>query len=166
MKAYERLLSYVKVFTPSSEETGTSPSTQYQFDLARLLVQELKELGVEDADVDEHCYVYGHIPATRGYESRQKLGFIAHMDTVSDPSSSRSCAIPIAVGPFRAPIRTASEDDPSDAHTLTAPVLPANPAHIHKAIAQIINFLFILLNILFLFKNLKIIYSSSEKQCK
>ena len=84
MKAYERLLSYVKVFTPSSEETGTSPSTQYQFDLARLLVQELKKLGVEDADVDEHCYVYGHIPATRGYESRQKLGFIAHMDTVSD----------------------------------------------------------------------------------
>ena len=84
MKAYERLLSYVKVFTPSSEETGTSPSTQYQFNLARLLVQELKELGVEDADVDEHCYVYGHIPATRGYESRQKLGFIAHMDTVSD----------------------------------------------------------------------------------
>ena len=84
MKAYERLLSYVKVFTPSSEETGTSPSTQYQFDLARLLVQELRELGVKDADVDEHCYVYGHIPATRGYESRQKLGFIAHMDTVSD----------------------------------------------------------------------------------
>ena len=68
------LLSYVKVFTPSSEETGTSPSTQYQFDLARLLVQELKELGVKDADVDEHCYVYRHIPATRGYESRQKLG--------------------------------------------------------------------------------------------
>ena len=84
MKAYERLLSYVKVFTPSSEETGTSPSTQYQFDLARQLVQELKKLGVEDADVDEHCYVYGHIPATRGYESRKKLGFIAHMDTVSD----------------------------------------------------------------------------------
>ena len=84
MKAYERILSYVKVFTPSSEETGTSPSTQYQFDLARLLVQELKKLGVEDADVDEHCYVYGHIPATKGYESRKKLGFIAHMDTVSD----------------------------------------------------------------------------------
>jgi len=62
-----------------------------------------------------------------------------------------------------APIRTASEDDSSDAHTLTSPVLPVNPAQIHKAIAQIINFLFILLNILSLFKNLKIIYSSSEK---
>ena len=84
MKAYERLLSYVKVFTPSSEETNTSPSTQYQFDLARQLVQELKELGIDDASVDEHCYVYGHIPATNGYESRKKLGFIAHMDTVSD----------------------------------------------------------------------------------
>ena len=84
MKAYERLLSYVKVFTPSSEETGTSPSTQYQFDLARQLVQELKELGIDDAIVDDHCYVYGHIPATKGYESSKKLGFIAHMDTVSD----------------------------------------------------------------------------------
>ena len=84
MKAYERLLSYVRVFTPSSEETGTSPSTEYQFDLARQLVQELKELGIKDAIVDEHCYVYGHIPATKGYESRKKLGFIAHMDTVSD----------------------------------------------------------------------------------
>ena len=84
MKAYERLLSYVKVFTPSNEETNTSPSTQYQFDLARQLVQELKELGVDDASVDEHCYVYGHIPANNGYESRKKLGFIAHMDTVSD----------------------------------------------------------------------------------
>ena len=86
MKAYERLLSYVKVFTPSSEETGTSPSTQYQFDLARLLVQELKELGVEDADVDEHCYVYGHIPATPGYEDRTAIGYNAHMDTAPDYS--------------------------------------------------------------------------------
>ena len=51
MKAYERLLSYVKVFTPSSEETNTSPSTQYQFDLARQLVQELKELGVDRKSV-------------------------------------------------------------------------------------------------------------------
>lgn len=84
MRAYERLLSYVKIFTPSSEETSTTPSTPYQFDLARQLVRELKELGVEDASVDEYCYIYAHIPATEGYESRKKLGFIAHMDTVSD----------------------------------------------------------------------------------
>lgn len=84
MKAYERLLSYVKVFTPSDEESGASPSTQHQFNLARQLVEELKALGVEDASVDEHCYVYGHIPATEGLASAKKLGFIAHMDTVSD----------------------------------------------------------------------------------
>ena len=84
MRAYERLLSYVKVFTPSDEESTSSPSSLYQFDLARQLVQELKDLGVEDAFVDEHCYVYGHIPASEGCTSSKKLGFIAHMDTVSD----------------------------------------------------------------------------------
>ena len=84
MKAYERLLSYVRVFTPSDENSDTSPSSTCQFDLARMLVRELQELGVADASVDEHCYVYGHIPATLDCVSNKKLGFIAHMDTVSD----------------------------------------------------------------------------------
>lgn len=84
MKAYERFLNYATVFTPSDEHSETTPSTQCQFDLAHLLVQELKDLGVSDARVDEHCYVYGHLPATPGHEHQTKLGFIAHMDTVSD----------------------------------------------------------------------------------
>ena len=84
MKAYERLLSYVRVFTPSDENSDTSPSSTCQFDLARMLIRELQELGVTDASVDEHCYVYGHIPATLDCVSNKKLGFIAHMDTVSD----------------------------------------------------------------------------------
>lgn len=84
MKAYERLLSYVRVFTPSDENSDTSPSSTCQFDLARMLVRELQELGVADASVDEHCYVYGHIPATPDFVSNKQLGFIAHMDTVSD----------------------------------------------------------------------------------
>ena len=84
MKAYERLLSYVRVFTPSDENSDTSPSSTCQFDLARMLVRELQELGVADASVDEHCYVYGHIPATPDFVSNKMLGFIAHMDTVSD----------------------------------------------------------------------------------
>lgn len=45
MKAYQRLLSYVKISTPSNEESASSPSSQCQFDLARLLVEELKDLG-------------------------------------------------------------------------------------------------------------------------
>ena len=52
--------------------------------LAEQLVKEMKKLGVSDVRIDEKCYVYGKIPATKGYESKTKLGFIAHMDTVSD----------------------------------------------------------------------------------
>ncbi len=84
MRAYERLLKYVTVRTPSDENSESVPSSACQFDLAHVLVQELKDLGVSDARVDEQCYVYGHIPATPGYEDKTKLGFIAHMDTVSD----------------------------------------------------------------------------------
>ncbi len=84
MKAYERLLKYVVVRTPSDETSETVPSSQCQFNLAKILVEELQSLGVKDAHVDEQCYVYGHIAATPGYENKTKIGFIAHMDTVSD----------------------------------------------------------------------------------
>lgn len=84
MKAYQRLLSYVKISTPSNEESSSSPSSQCQFDLALLLVEELKGLGISDVSLDEHCYVYAHLPATEGLEHCKALGFIAHMDTVSD----------------------------------------------------------------------------------
>ena len=84
MRAYERLLKYVVVRTPSDENSDTVPSSKCQFDLAHLLVQELKDLGVSDAYVNEQCYLYAHVPATPGYEDKTKIGFIAHMDTVSD----------------------------------------------------------------------------------
>ena len=84
MRAYERLLRYAQVYTTSDPHSGTHPSSQRQFDLARMLVEEMKELGIQDAAVDEHCYVYGTIPATPGYENQPALGLIAHMDTVSD----------------------------------------------------------------------------------
>ena len=86
MRAYERLLQYVKIHTTSDPESGTHPSTARQFDLANLLVEEMKALGIEDAAVDEHCYVYGHLPATEGCEDRPALGLIAHMDTADDAS--------------------------------------------------------------------------------
>lgn len=84
MRAYERLIEYVKVPTPSAEESTTHPTSQCQFDLANKLAEELKTLGAVDVRVDEHCYVYGKIPASAGYEGKTKLGFISHMDTVSD----------------------------------------------------------------------------------
>lgn len=81
MRAYERLLNYVRVYTTSDPESGTHPSAEREFDLARQLVEEMKALGIEDARVDEHCYVYGSIPATPGCEDKPALGLIAHMDT-------------------------------------------------------------------------------------
>ena len=77
----ERFLRYVKIDTQSEEGHETTPSTQKQFDLARLLVSELTALGAEDVFLDEAlCYVYAKIPANIETDC-PKLGFIAHMDT-------------------------------------------------------------------------------------
>lgn len=81
MRAYERFLKYVTIYTTSDEESASHPTTARQFDLAHLLVEQLKELGVADAAVDEKCYVYGTLPATPGYEEKPALGFVSHMDT-------------------------------------------------------------------------------------
>ncbi len=84
MRAYERLLNYVVVRTPSDENSDTVPSSPCQFELGKILVEELKALGIDNAYMDEKSFVYGKLPATPGYESKTKLGFIAHMDTVAD----------------------------------------------------------------------------------
>lgn len=84
MKAYERLLNYVAVDTPSDPASGVTPSTKEQFVLAEKLVEEFRQMGVENAQVDEKCYVYASIPATEGCENCKSLGFIAHMDTAPD----------------------------------------------------------------------------------
>ena len=86
MRAYERFLDYVKIHTTSDDSTGQHPSTARQFDLAHLLVKQLKELGLADARVDEQCYVYATLPATPGCEDKPALGFISHMDTAPDAS--------------------------------------------------------------------------------
>ena len=84
MKAYQRLLDYVKVHTTSDDNSETVPSTSRQFDLANKLVEELNAMGIENARVDDKCYVYATIPATKGFEDKPGLGFIAHMDTAPD----------------------------------------------------------------------------------
>ncbi len=84
MDILERFLKYVKIDTQSDPEGKGTPSTLKQFDLARVIVNDMKEIGIEDAYVDEHCYVYGHLPASSGHENDKALGFIAHMDTSPD----------------------------------------------------------------------------------
>ncbi len=82
----DRFVSYAKVHTTSSEESETYPSTERQWDLARILVDELKAVGLDDAAVDEHCYVTATLPATKGLENVPVIAFIAHMDTYPEVS--------------------------------------------------------------------------------
>ena len=87
----ERFLRYAVIDTQSDEESGTSPSSEKQKNLGRLLEKELKEIGVSGVYFDEeHCYVYGRIPANNAKEGTsfgsKKLALIAHMDT--SPESS------------------------------------------------------------------------------
>ena len=86
MRAYERFLNYVPVWTTSDETSDTVPSADRELVLARMLVEEMKGLGIADARVDDKGYVYGHIPATSGCEDKPSLGLVAHMDTVADAS--------------------------------------------------------------------------------
>ena len=84
MRAYERLLNYVRIWTTSDEDSETVPSSDRQLDLAKILVEEMKAMGVMDARVDEKGYVYGSLKATEGMEDKPAIGFIAHMDTAPD----------------------------------------------------------------------------------
>lgn len=89
MNVEERFLKYVSYWTTSDEdnmENGTPriPSTERQFDLGKVLQQELTALGLQKVTLTDHCYVYGLLPATPGYEDKKAVGFIAHMDTAPD----------------------------------------------------------------------------------
>lgn len=79
----EKFLRYVKVETKSDENTGTTPSTKGQWDLAKILVDELKAMGVEDVTLSEYGYVYASIPSNMDKEV-PTIGFISHMDTSPD----------------------------------------------------------------------------------
>lgn len=86
MHVEERFLKYVSYWTTSDEKNEQIPSSDRQFDLAKVLETELKELGLEKVILTDHCYVYGLLPATAGYEDVKSIGFIAHMDTAPDYS--------------------------------------------------------------------------------
>ena len=86
MKVQERLLNYVSCHTTSEDDQENIPSTRRQFTLAHMLEKELTDMHLSQVTVNEHCYVYGLLPATQGYESKKAIGFISHMDTAPDAS--------------------------------------------------------------------------------
>jgi tripeptide aminopeptidase len=77
----DRFLRYVTIDTQSDEKSSSYPSTEGQLDLLRLLVRELRELGVRDAELDRYGYVFATVPATTKKSSVPTIGFIAHVDT-------------------------------------------------------------------------------------
>jgi len=85
--ALERFLRYVRIDTQSDPASETYPSTAKQLDLSRLLVEELRELGVEDAELSEHGYVLATLPATTA-RPVPTVGLIAHVDTVPGVSGT------------------------------------------------------------------------------
>lgn len=85
MNIVERFLKYVSFDTQSSEEGTATPSTEKQFRLAEYLVAELRELGLEDVEMDGNGYVYATLPSTTD-RVVPTIGFIAHMDTSPDCS--------------------------------------------------------------------------------
>ena len=80
----DRFLRYVQIDTESDPNSTTYPSTEKQFDLLRLLHDELIALGVPSVRLEEKGYVMAQIPATPGYEDRPALGLISHVDTSPD----------------------------------------------------------------------------------
>ncbi len=92
-KVLERFLRYAAIDTQSNESSDTTPSTMKQFDLGNLLVEELKEIGIQDAEIDEHCYVMATIPSNipadhPAYGKVPTIGFVAHVDTSPDVSGA------------------------------------------------------------------------------
>jgi tripeptide aminopeptidase len=83
----ERLMRYVQIDTQSDPASPTQPSTEKQKDLSRLLVTELKAIGIDDAELDEHGYVYATIPATVKKDV-PVICFCAHVDTSPDCSGT------------------------------------------------------------------------------
>ena len=81
-----RFIRYIKIDTQSARKSDTFPSTLKQLNLANLLVQELKEFGLKDADVDDFGYVTATLPANTDREDLPIIGFLAHMDTSPDLS--------------------------------------------------------------------------------
>lgn len=83
-KLVERFLKYISFETTSDESSDTCPSNPKEFELARYLEKEMKDLGLKDVYLSENCYLYATLPGTD--KNKKTIGFISHMDTSPDMS--------------------------------------------------------------------------------
>lgn len=82
-KITERFISYAKVYTESDPENPAFPSTERQWDLARMLEKELKAIGLQEVELDKNCYLMATLPSNLDYEV-PTIGFVSHIDTSPD----------------------------------------------------------------------------------
>ena len=80
-EALQRFLKYVKIWTTSDENVPSVPSTKVQLDLAKILVEELKDLNLQDIHQDKFGFIYAYLPPSEGYEKIHPIGLLAHLDT-------------------------------------------------------------------------------------
>ena len=83
----DRFFSYIKIDTQSDPKSETTPSTEKQWDLARKLAEELKEIGLQDVSIDEHAYVMATLPSNVPHNV-PTIGFVSHFDTTPDFSGT------------------------------------------------------------------------------
>ena len=79
----ERFIKYVTIDTESDPNNPAFPSTEKQWDLAKILEKELNEIGLQDVELDENCYIMATLPSNIDYEV-PTIGFVAHIDTSPD----------------------------------------------------------------------------------
>ncbi|MFK5879187.1 MAG: peptidase T [Flavobacteriaceae bacterium] len=83
----DRFISYITIDTQSDPNNPAFPSTEKQWDLAHLLVDELKQIGMQDVTIDDHCYIMATLPSNVSHKV-PTIGFIAHIDTSPDYSGT------------------------------------------------------------------------------
>jgi len=86
-KLIERFLKYIKIDSQSDPNSNTTPSTEKQWNIAKVLVDDLKEIGMQDVEIDQYGYVYATLPSNMDKEV-PTIGFIAHYDTAPDYSGA------------------------------------------------------------------------------
>ncbi|MCG1036873.1 peptidase T [Polaribacter sargassicola] len=79
----DRFIKYITVDTESDPNNPAFPSTEKQWDLAKILVDELKQIGMKEVDLDENCYIMATLPSNLDYDV-PTIGFVAHIDTSPD----------------------------------------------------------------------------------
>ena len=137
-KLMDRFVRYVKIWTESNEELaekGVFPSTERQFDLAKILEGELKELGLQNVQVTKDCYVYGFLPGNDEGTKAESVLLMAHMDTTEEVSGKD-------VKPQIKHTKSAGEDDviiTSDGTTLLGGDDKAGVAAIMSAVAFLVE---------------------------